>query len=51
MRKDIDWQKRLADETGVDDVEWDADENTLLWDELGNSDLARDKELGEEDAE
>jgi hypothetical protein len=31
MREDIDWQKRLVDEIRVDDIEWDADENTF-WD-------------------
>jgi hypothetical protein len=30
MRENIHWQKRLADEIGDDDIEWEANENTLL---------------------
>ena len=34
MREDIHWQKRLADEIGDDDIELEANENTLLWEGL-----------------
>jgi hypothetical protein len=47
MREDIDRQKRLADEIGDDDIEWGADENTLLWEGLQRLDLEGKNKLGE----
>jgi hypothetical protein len=51
MRENIHWQRRLADEIGDDDIEWEANENTLLWEGLERLDLEGEDKLGEEDAE
>jgi hypothetical protein len=51
MRENIHWQKRLAYEIGDDDIEWEANENTLLWEGLERLDLEGENKLWEEDAE
>ena len=46
MRENIHWQRRLADEIGDDDIEWEANENTLLWEGLERLDLEGRISLG-----